>query len=257
MTSLAWGVHDAWVVTLRHLRHIPRVPQLLFFSAIQPVLFLLLFSYVFSGSIHVPGIDYKVFMVPGTFIQTMAFAAAATSVGLADDLQKGFIDRFRSLPMARSAVLVGRIVSDATRNLLVILIMATAAHLIGFRFVTGVLPALAGLGLLMLFSFAFSCIGAAIGLAVRKPEAAQMAATFWMFPMIFASSAFVPLATLPGWMRVWAEYSPVTATVDALRALFFGYGDPTRPVLIGLAWYVALAAICLPLAVRSYRRAAM
>ncbi|WP_433336456.1 ABC transporter permease [Spirillospora sp. CA-294931] len=256
-TTTGWVLHDGWVVMQRHLLHIRRVPQLLFFSAIQPVVFMLLFASVFGGAIQVSGgLSYEAFMVPGTFVQTMAFAGAATSVGLADDLRGGFIDRYRSLPMSPSAVLAGRMVADGVRNLAVIVALASAGHLVGFRFTSGPLEILGGLALLLMFGFAFSCLGAVIGLAARTPEAAQMAATVWMMPLIFMSSAFVPLDKLPGWLRVWADHSPVTATVDAMRALFFDYGDATEPILMGLAWYTGLAVVFLPLAVRLFHRAA-
>ncbi|MBA9005525.1 MULTISPECIES: ABC transporter permease [Thermomonospora] len=256
VTAAAWTVHDIWVVMLRHLLHLRRVPQLLFFSAVQPVVFLLLFASVFGGAIAVSGLAYEAFMVPGMFAQTMAFAGAATSVGLADDLRGGFIDRYRSLPMSHSAVLAGRMIADGVRNLSVIIALAAAGHLMGFRFTTGPLEVLAGLAILLAFSFAISCVGAVIGLTARSPEAAQMAASIWMMPVVFMSSAFVPLDKLPGWLRVWADHSPVTATVDSMRALFFGYGDTSGPVLMALAWFAVLVGVCLPLAVRLFHRTA-
>ncbi|OLT25802.1 hypothetical protein BJF79_44000 [Actinomadura sp. CNU-125] len=256
MTATGWAVRDGWIVMDRHLRHVRRVPQILFFSTVQPVVFLFLLAAVFGRAVQVPGIEYAVFLVPGVFVQSMSFSGASTSVGLAEDMRGGFIDRYRSLPMSRSAVLVGRIAADAVRNLLVVIGLAAVAHLIGFRFETGPLEVLAGLAMLLLFGLSLSCVGACIGLAARTPEAAHMASTIWIFPLVYTSTAFVPMELLPEWLRVWAGYSPVTAVVGAMRGLFFGYGDTTGSLILTLSWSALIGLVCVPLAVRLFNRAA-
>ncbi|HWB71100.1 MAG TPA: ABC transporter permease [Egibacteraceae bacterium] len=252
-SQLRWAVSDALVVARRNLTHIVRLPQLLVFSTVQPVLFVLMFAYVFGGAIRTPGMNYIDYLLPGIFIQTVAFGSMQTGIGLADDLSKGLIDRFRSLPMARSAVLAGRTLSDAVRSLFVILLMFAVGSLIGFRVGTGPLQAMAALGVALAFGFALSWIGATIGLAAGTPEAVQAGGFVWLFPLVFASSAFVPTESMPGWLQAFAEHQPVTATVDALRALLVG-GPATDPVLASLAWSAAILALFMPLAVGRYRR---
>lgn len=255
-SALLWALRDVWLVMGRHLRHVRRVPQVLFFSTVQPLVFMLLLASVFGRAVHVPGVDYRVFMVPGAFVQSMAFAGAGTSVGLADDLRNGFVDRYRSLPMARFAVLAGRISADVVRNVLIVVWLGIAAQLVGFHPTTGPLAVLGGILVLMGFGFMFSCVGAVIGLLARTPEAAHMGTSVWIFPVTYVSSAFVPSSRLPIWLRWWSDISPVTAAVDAMRALFIGYGSATGPVLLGLAWFVGVPAVCLPLAVRLFNRSA-
>ncbi|MDP9388620.1 MAG: ABC transporter permease [Actinomycetota bacterium] len=252
---VAWAVADTLAVAGRNLRTIVRVPQLLVFSTIQPVIFVLLFRYAFGGAIDTPGVRYVDYLLPGIFAQTVAFGAMGTGVGLADDLHKGFIERFRSLPMARSAVLGGRIVSDLVRNAFVVALMCAVGFAVGFRVHTGVVPFLGGLVVLLLFSCSLSVVFALIGLSVRNAESAQAAAFPMLAPLVFASSAFVPVATMPGWLQVVAERQPVTAVVDAVRALSVG-GPTAGPVLASLAWTVAIVVVFAPLAVRRYRRAA-
>jgi ABC transporter DrrB family efflux protein len=254
--ALLWTVADAAAVTKRNLYRYVRVPTLLLFSTIQPIMFVLLFTYVFGGSIQVPGVDrYIDYLMPGILAQTVIFGSTQTGVGLAEDLSRGMIDRFRSLPMARSAVLAGRTLSDTVRNLAVIVLMLAVGTLVGFRFHAGVLPAVGAVGLAISFGLAFSWISAFIGLSVRDVESAQAAGFVWVFPLVFASSAFVSVDNMPGWLQAFAKANPVTITVDALRTLSLG-GPTTTPVLRSLAWIVGILLVFVPLAVSRYRRAA-
>lgn len=260
MTSITWAVKDAAVVTKRNLLRYVRIPQLLVFSTVQPVMFLLLFTYVFGGAIgqQLPeGVAYIDFLLPGLLVQTTVFGATQTGVGLAEDMQKGFIDRFRSLPMARSAVLAGRTISDVTRNTLDALLTVAVGLLIGFRIHQGVPKAILALVLLALFGFAFSWISATIGLAVNDVETAQTAGFIWIFPLVFASSVFVPVSTMPGWLQAFARVNPVTVCANAVRSLTFGSPDGGTQwdyVLYTLLWVVVLVGVFGTLAVRKYRR---
>jgi ABC-2 type transport system permease protein/oleandomycin transport system permease protein len=253
---LWWTFADAAAVTKRNLYRYIRVPTLLLFSTIQPIMFVLLFTYVFGGAIQVPGVDnYIDFLMAGILVQTVIFGSTQTGVGLAEDMSRGMVDRFRSLPMARSAVLAGRTLSDTVRNLFVVCLMLVVGTLVGFRFHAGVVPAVGAVGLALAFGLAFSWISALIGLSVRDVESAQAAGFVWVFPLVFASSAFVPVATMPGWLQAFADINPVTITVNALRALTLG-GPTVRPVLEALAWIAGLLLVFVPLAVNRYRRAA-
>jgi ABC transporter DrrB family efflux protein len=250
--SLSYAVSDSVVITRRHLKHTTRIPELLFFSIMQPIIFILLFTVVFANAIKIPGMDYKNYMMPAIFVQTMAFATAGTAAGFADDLHKGLIDRFRSLPMARSAVLIGRLVAEAARNTLTLFIMIGAGYVVGFRFQGGFLPALGGILLLV----AFALIGTVIGLGVKTVEAAQMAGMIWIFPLTFLSNGFVPMTTLPGWLQGTVRYSPVTAMNDALRAMFYGHGQAlASPALQSIAWIAGISLVFLALGVRQYKKA--
>jgi ABC-2 type transport system permease protein/oleandomycin transport system permease protein len=231
------------------------VPQVLVFSTIQPVVFVLMFRYVFGGAIQVPGVPYVDFLMPGIFAQTITFGAVSTGVGLAEDLHKGLIERFRSLPMARSAVLGGRTIADLCRNLFVILLMVAVGFLVGFRIHTNALAFAAAVALLLLFSFSLSWLFALVGLAAPSAEAAQAAAFPLLAPLVFASSAFVPVESMPGWLQAFAERQPLSITVGAVRALCLG-GPTASLVLQSLAWSVGIVAVFAPLAVRRYRRAA-
>ncbi len=254
---LYWLIHDTWVIARRGLLHITRIPELLAFSLIQPVMFTVLFRYVFAGAIHVGGgVSYVNFLMAGVFVQTVAFGATGpTGVGLADDLEKGFMDRFRALPMSRTAVLLGRTLTDLVRNTLTVVVMVAVGFIVGFRPQGGPLSWLAAGGLLLIFSFSFSWVGAVIGLAARTPEAVQAAGLIWLFPFTFASSAFVPIATMPGWMQTFANNQPITKVVNAERDWMLG-----RPVgstaWVALAFCVGVLAVAMPLALRLYRRAA-
>ncbi|MBX6391089.1 MAG: ABC transporter permease [Frankia sp.] len=253
--SLTWGLLDAWVIAQRNLRHTWRVPDMLVFSIIQPVLFVLLFVYVFGGAINVgPGLNYVDFLMPGVFVQTVIFGAMLTGLGLAEDRQRGLLDRFRSLPMSRSALLAGRTLSDLVRNLFVVLLMLAVGLAIGFRFHhTNLAKVVAGFGILLLFAYAFSWVSATIGMAVSSVEAAQSGGFIWVFPLVFASSAFAPVESMPGWLQPFAENQPVSVVVSAVRALFIG-GPLAGDVIASLAWSVGIIAVFGPLSVRFYRR---
>lgn len=246
-----WTLSDISAMTKRNLLRYIRLPQLLIFSTIQPVMFLLLFAYVFGGAIHT-GTNYINFLIPGIIVQTVIFGSMQTGIGLADDLSKGLIDRFRSLPMARSAVLAGRTISDTIRNIFVVLLMTTVGTLIGFRFAGGWEDALLALGLTVLFGFAFSWISASIGMLVRNVETAQVAGFVWVFPLVFASSIFVPVQTMPSWLQVFAKISPITVTVNAVRALSLKTPLENN-LLFSLAWIGAILVVFVPLAIHRYR----
>jgi ABC-2 type transport system permease protein len=227
------------------------------FSTIQPIMFVLLFRYVFGNSINLsdPSVAYVDYLIPGIMVQTAVFGASATGIGLAEDLQKGLIERFRSLPMARSAVLAGRTLADAVRNVFVMALVTIVALAVGFRIHGGVPAFLAAVGLVVLFAFAVSWAMATVGLGSPNGEAAQAATFPLLFPLIFASSVFVDTAFMPGWLQAFANHQPVTVTVDAARDLVLG--QPVGwGVLASIAWSVGIVAVFAPLAVRFYRRAA-
>lgn len=253
-TRLAQNASDTVVLAQRNLMRYVRLPQLLAFSTVQPVMFVLLFNYVFGGALFLPpDVDaYIDYLMPGILVQTVLFGATQTTVGLAEDLSKGMIDRFRSLPMGRGAVMGGRTVADSARNVFVVLLMLGVGTLIGFRFQNGVLAGLAAVGLVVLFGFAFSWISAFIGLVTRDPETAQVAGFIWIFPLVFASSAFVPVQTMPEWLQAFANVQPISVTVDAVRALTLG--RPLDPLLPTFAWIAGILAVFVPLSIRQYRR---
>jgi len=256
LAELRSALSDARVVTGRNLRHFTRQPQLLVFSTVQPIMFVLLFSYVFGGAVKgsLPGgIKYIDFLLPGIFVQSVAFRATQTAVGLSEDLQRGVIDRFRSMPMARSAVLIGRTVADLVRNVLIIGLMIAVGYLIGFRFQAGPLNALACVAVVSAFGLALSWIFAFVALTVRGAEAAQSAGFVVIFPLVFASSVFVPVASMPDWLQAFAEVSPVTLAANVARTYALDGGVPGS--LGGAAaWIVGLLAIFIPLCVWRYRR---
>jgi ABC transporter DrrB family efflux protein len=253
-TSVRWWLSDAWQMAQRNLRRIQRTPELLLYAFIQPVMFILLFAFVFGGAIEVGGVSYRQFLMPGIFVMMVLFSSvAATTVTLAEDMQRGIVDRFRSMPMTRSSVLVGRTGSEVVRSVIALLVMIVMGLLIGFRFEGGFAAALAGLGLLLLFGYAFSWVGAVLGLTAPTAEAAQSAGTFWLFPFAFVSSAFVPTGSMPGWLQVYADHSPVTVTVDALRAAF-ERGEFGSAAWQSLAWSAGILLVFAPLATMIYRR---
>ena len=254
-SRLGWAVTDTFTVAGRNLRTIVRLPQLLVFSTIQPVIFVLMFRYAFGGAIRTPGVRYVDYLMPGIFAQTVTFGALSTGIGLATDLQSGLLERFRSLPMARSAVLGGRIVSDLVRNVFVVALMCVVGFLVGFRVHTGVVAFGGGLVVLLVFSCALSVLFAFVGLSVRTPESAQAAGFPVLAPLVFASSAFVPVDTMPGWLQVFADHQPLSVTVNAVRALSLG-GPAASPALQSLAWSLAIIGVFGPLAVARYRKAA-
>ncbi|MEY2436133.1 MAG: oleandomycin transport system permease protein [Acidimicrobiaceae bacterium] len=252
-SDLSWAVSDAITIAWRNLKAMTRTPEVIMFSTIQPIIFVLTFRYVFGGSINVP--DYVDFLMPGVFVQTVAFGALNTGVGLSEDLHKGLIERFRSLPMARSAVLAGRTLADLVRNFGVVLLMIGMGFLVGFRIHAGIVPFVASIGLLLLFSFALSWVFALIGLGSPNAESAQAASFPILALLVFASTAFVPLEGMPGWLQAYNRAQPVSVVVKAARALALG-GETARPVLYAVLWCVALVAFFAPLAVSRYRRAA-
>ena len=248
-------VRDTFEITRRNLIAYRRVPQLLVFSTIQPVIFVLMFRYVFGGAINVPGrIPYVDFLMPGIFVQTVVFGAIATAIGLATDLKSGLMERFHALPMARSAVLTGRTMADMTRNAFVVVLMMVVGFLVGWRIHTNVLGLLGGALLVIFFGYSMSWIFATVGLAVGDPEAAQAAAFPVLAPLVFASSAFVPVSSMPGWLQAFAKHQPVSATASAVRALTLG-GPTASDVWQAIAWCVGILLVFAPVAVRLYRRA--
>jgi ABC-2 type transport system permease protein/oleandomycin transport system permease protein len=246
-------VADARTIAWRNLLNMRRNPQLLVFATIQPVIFVLMFRFVFGGAIKGVSGPYINYLMPGIFVQTIVFGSLTTGVGLAEDLQKGLVERFRSLPMARSAVLVGRTLADLLRNLFVVLLMALVGYLVDWRPQTSALAITAALGLVLLFSYSLSWMFAIIGLVARDSETAQAASFPILAPLVFASSAFVPIATMPGWLQTFAEHQPVSVVVDAVRDLTVG-GPTSGDVLAALAWIIGIVAVCAPIAVRQYRR---
>jgi ABC-2 type transport system permease protein/oleandomycin transport system permease protein len=251
-SRLRWAVLDTLTITQRNLLALLRIPEQLFFSTVQPIMFVLLFTYVFGGAIKVPGGNYVNYLMPGVFVQTVAFGAVSTSIGLAEDLQKGIIERFRALPMSRSAVLTGRTSADMVRNIITVVIITAVGLAVGFRPTTGVLAYVAAVLLILLFAYALSWGFAVIGLSAPTSEAAQVMSFPILFPLIFVSSAFVPLIYLPSWLRGFATYQPVSVTVSACRALMIG-GPTAKWVIQTLAWTVGLLIVLIPLAVRRYR----
>ena len=255
-TQARWAVSDTLVITKRNLLVWMRVPAYIVFTVIQPVIFVLMFRYVFGGAIHVgvPG-GYVNFLMPGIIGQTAAFATFGTAIALAQELQKGVIDRLRSMPMARSAVLAGRLVADTGRMTVTILIVIGVGYAVGFRFENGVVPAIGMVLLAILLGIACCCIAAYTGLAIGDEESVQAFGLIWLFPITFLSSAFVPISTMPGWLQAFANNQPITFTIDAMRAMALG-GPIATPLWKSLAWLAGIFIVFAPLAVRAYKRAA-
>jgi ABC transporter DrrB family efflux protein len=250
------AITDAGVVTARNLRHFIRQPQLLIFSTIQPIMFVLLFVYVFGGAVKgsLPGgVTYVDFLLPGIFVQSVAFRATQTAIGLAEDLERGVVDRFRSMPMARSAVLLGRTLADLVRNVLIIALMIGVGYAIGFSFHGGALQALASVAVVAAFGFALSWIFALVALTVRGAEAAQAAGFVVIFPLVFASSVFVPVSTMPSWLQSFSRASPVSLTADVARSYAL---TPGTPGSLGetAAWIGGVLVVFIPLCVWRYKR---
>jgi ABC-2 type transport system permease protein/oleandomycin transport system permease protein len=251
-----WALRDSVAEARRHLRAVPRNPDLLIFASIQPIMFVVLFVYVFGGSVVTPGYSsYEQYVVPGVFAQTVVFGTAFTAVGLAEDVQKGFVDRLRSLPMFQPAALIGRTLSDLGRNLFTFVIMIVVGLAVGFRFEGSAVGAIAATLLLLGFSYAFSWIQAFIGLSVRSVEAANSAGFIWMFPLTFVSSAFVSTENMPSWLQPIADANPFTIVTNATRALYNGK-DPGNDVWISVAWAIGITVVFAFLAVRRYTHAA-
>jgi ABC transporter DrrB family efflux protein len=247
-------VTDALAIAWRGLITYRRVPQLLVFSTIQPVVFVLMFRYVFGGAIRVPGTDYVDYLMPGIFVQTSVFGALATSIGLASDVKSGLLERFLSLPMARSAVLVGRTLADLGRNVFVVVLMTGVGFLVGYHLHTHAIQLVLGMLLVLLFGYALSWVFATVGLLLADPESAQAAAFPIMAPLVFASSAFVPVASMPGWLQPFALHQPVSVTASAARALTLGT-PVASDLLQALAWDAGIVLVFVPLAVWRFRRA--
>jgi ABC transporter DrrB family efflux protein len=248
-------VTDTLVIAERNLVRLPRAPELLLAFTVQPIMFVLLFRYVFGGAIKTPGYSYADFLIPGIIVQNIAFGGFVTALGLNEDLHKGLIDRFRSLPMARPAVLAGRTSADVVTNALSATILVITGLLIGFSFHTSVWEAIAGLGLLLLFGYAFSWVFAFLGMLVSTPEAANSVGFIAVFPLTFISSAFVPVQSMPEPLRAFAEVNPFTITVNAMRSLWLG-APAHNNVWGALVWAVAIIVVFAPLAVARYRSAA-
>ncbi len=247
------AVPHALVLSCRHLLHLVRAPDLALWLIVQPIMFLLLFNFMFGGVISRGEGGYIHFVVPGIVVQFLALTALGTAVGMHADTSSGIVDRLRSLPIARSAVLSGRIISDAIRCALTIVLLVAVGALLGFRFVTGAVPIVGAFLLAIAFGVAMAWVGAWIGLAVRNPEAVQLMGAIWVLPLTFASSLFVPTQTLPGWLQAFVKINPLTNVADALRALTLG-GPTTAPVLTSLAWTTGIMIVFSTLAVRQYRR---
>ncbi len=251
----AWVFRDSWTEALRHLRIVPRTPDLMIFAIIQPVMFVLLFVYVFGGSITIPGFsDYKQYLLPGIFAQTVVFGSSFTGFGIAEDMHKGLIERLRSLPMTQPAVLIGRTVSDVIRNLVSFLVMLLVGFIVGFRFEGSILAAVGACLLLLGFSYSFSWVHALIGLSVSSVETVQSAGFMWMFPMTFVSSAFVDTSTLPTPLQWFADVNPFTAATNATRGLYNGY-DPGNDLWIAIAWAVGITVVFGFLSTRRFAKA--
>jgi ABC-2 type transport system permease protein len=263
--GLVKALMDGAVVAKRNLIKIKRVPDLLVFSTMSPIMFILLFAYIFGSAIHPPGIGYREFLIPGIFVQTVIFGSTITGAGLAEDLQKGIIDRFRSLPMSRSAVLVGRTGSDLLNNVLVIVIMSLTGLLVGWRIRSSFGEAVGGFLLLLAFAYAMSWLMAVVGLIVPSPEVVNNASFMVIFPLTFIANTFVPTAGFPSVLRTIANWNPVSSVTQASRQLFGNTGTKPlpdspwslhHPIIYTLFWIVGLLAVFVPLAVRQYKRAA-
>lgn len=266
MTQLLYAFADGAVIAKRNLIKIKRVPDLLVFTTLSPIMFVLLFGYIFGSAIDVPGdINYREFLMAGIFGQTVIFGATITGAGMAEDIQKGIIDRFRSLPMSRSAVLVGRTVSDIVNNVIVIIVMSATGLAIGWRIRTSVLEALGGFLLLLLFAYAISWMMAWVGLLVPSPEVVNNASFVTIFPLTFIANTFVPPDNFPAILRTFAYWNPVSSVVQATRELFGNtnpaipvpdYWSTQHPVVYSLIWVVIILAVFVPLSIRQYKRAA-
>lgn len=264
MTAVNLVLADAAVIAKRNVIKIKRVPDVLVFVLISPIMFVLLFAYVFGNSIDIPGSNYREFLIAGIFAQTVMFGATFTGAGIAEDMQKGIIDRFKSLPMSRSAVLAGRTVSDVIYNVLSLAIMAVTGLLVGWRIRGSILDAALGFVLLLLFAYAISWIMALIALFVPSPEVINNASFIVIFPMTFVANTFVPSESLPGPLKAFAEWNPVSTVTQAARELFgnipAGTPEPTawplqHPVLYTLLWVVGIVAVFAPIAVKRYEKA--
>lgn len=264
--GIGQSVRDSLVVAKRNLIRMSRIPEMVIFGLIQPIMFVVLFSYVFGGSMKIGAstdpVVYRNFLMAGIFAQTVTFATAGAGAGIADDMHKGLIDRFRSLPMARGAVLTGRTIADLVQTALTLVVLAIVALLVGWRVHEGMGKALGAFGLLLLLGYAFTWIGALIGLSVRTPEAATSGGLIWLFPVTFISNAFVDSSQMTPWLRHVADWNPFSATVQACRELFGnpGVSDSSawpmqHPVWASVIYSVLIVLLFRTLAVRKYRSA--
>jgi len=246
---------DSRVMAARQLRKTLRKPVYLIFAFVQPVMFVLLFRFVFGGAIDTGDVDYVDFLMPGIIVQTAVFGALMTGIGLNTDVATGVVDRFRSLPISRSAVLFGRTAADIVQNVMTLIVMMLVGIAVGFRPSEPVWSIAFALLIVLAFSYTFSWISAFVGLSVKDPETAQSAGFIWVFPLTFVSSAFVPAESMPDWLEAFANINPITLVVDTVRALMIGEGEVTGPLLGTTAWLVGLLAVFVPLSMRAFRRA--
>jgi ABC-2 type transport system permease protein len=259
--GLRQAASDGLIITWRNLKRIPRIPELAIFAVLQSIMFVLLFAFVFGGAIPLPGGgNYREYLMPGIFAQTIVFAAATTAIGMSEDVHKGLIDRFRSLPMARPAILIGRTLSDVVYNGGILIVLMLSGLVVGWTVRTGIPPLIEGIGLLLLFAFAMSWIGVWLGLSVPSVEVAQQAVFIVLFPITFVSNVFVPPQTLPSWLQPIAEWNPTSTLTAALRELwgnpnpYTSTGFPSQhPVLVTVLWVFVIVAIFAPLGIRRYR----
>lgn len=265
MSQFTAALGDSAVVAKRNLIKVKRVPDLLVFTTMSPIMFILLFGYVFGSAIAIPGIDYKEFMIPGIFAQTVIFGATITGTGLAEDLKKGIIDRFRSLPMSPSAVLTGRTFSDVLNNVITIVVMSVTGLIVGWSINTSPLEAAAGFLLLLGFAYAVSWIMAYIGLIVPSPEVFNNASFMFIFPVTFIAKTFVPTDGFPTVLRVFADWNPVSTVTESARKLFGNTSDAMpasdswpmqNAELYTFIWIIAILVIFVPLSIRQYKRVA-
>ena len=260
MSALPAAVNDGLVITWRNLKRVPRIPELAIFAILQSIMFVLLFAYVFGGAIPLPdGGSYREYLMPGIFVQTLGFASITTAIAVTDDMAKGLIDRFRSLPMARSAVLSGRTTSDVVYNAAILVVLMLSGLVVGWRVHGTVGEFLLAVLLMLFFTYAMAWIGVLIGLSVSSVEVGQQLGFLIVFPLTFVSNAFVPVETLPGWLQPFAEWNPFSALTAATRELF---GNPSpstsgfpgeHAILLSLLWTIGLLVVFAPLAVRKYR----
>ena len=257
MSTLAQSIGDGAIITKRNLLKIKRVPELLVFATLSPIMFVLLFAFIFGSAIPLPGVDYKEFLMAGIFTQTVVFGSTITGASLAEDLQKGLIDRFRSLPMARSAVLVGRTGADLVRNFFVVMLMCVVGFIVGWTIGTDFARFVAAFLVILAFAYSMSWVFAIVGLSVKDAETAQAVSFPILAVLVFASSAFVPVATMPGWMQGWARNQPVSVVINAVRYLTIGPspGLSAASVPKAIAWIVAIIVVAAPIAVARYRKA--
>lgn len=253
MRAIALELSDMWVLAVRSTKRIPRQPDLLLGFTVQPVMFVLLFVYVLGGAISTPGYSYVDYLIPGILVQTICFGGFVTALGLTDDLKKGLMDRFRSLPMSRAAVLTGRTLADISTNVVQATVVLVVGLLVGFSFQTGAADVVAGLALVLLIGYAFSWVFAFVGLAASSPEAANAYSFVILFPLTFVSSAFVPVDSMPSWLQPVAEHNPLTTMVNAVRGLFLGTPSGNDP-WIATAWAVGIVLVFATLAIWRYRR---